>query len=205
MSKLDESVVGWIIREKRKGRRNKQIAETAGVSIRWVQRLWARYKDSPNIAYPLPMGRPVKGLPGRLEHSSVLTAKNGRRQGARVMESRIEEEVGIHIPHNTIHEILMENGLASEEPGRKKRRKWIRYERMHSDGHKECNKIQNTYARFRRHPHSWWCGQAAAACHIRRSPAVRGKPFGVEGGREQYQGNGAAGAATRGVQRALRT
>jgi putative transposase len=133
MSKPDESVVEWIIREKRKGRRNKQIAETAGVSMRWVQRLWARYKDSPNITYPLPMGRPVKGLAGRLEHSSVLTAKNGRRQGARAMEARIEKETGIHIPHNTIHEILMENGLASEESGKKKRRKWIRYERLHSN------------------------------------------------------------------------
>lgn len=28
MSKLDESVVAWIIREKRKGRRNKQIADS---------------------------------------------------------------------------------------------------------------------------------------------------------------------------------
>ena len=65
MSKLDESVVKWIIREKRKGRRNKQIAETAGVSIRWVQKLWARYKDSSNITYPLPVGRHVNGLPGR--------------------------------------------------------------------------------------------------------------------------------------------
>ena len=50
-----------------------------------------------------------------------------------MMEARIEKETRIHIPHNTIHEILMENGLASEESGRKKRRKWIRYERMHSN------------------------------------------------------------------------
>ena len=53
MSKLDEPVVEWIIREKRKGCRNKQIAETAGVSIHWVQRLWAGYKgdysQSPQI------------------------------------------------------------------------------------------------------------------------------------------------------------
>ena len=79
MSKPDESVVDWIIREKRKGHRNKQIAETADVSTRWVQMLWARYKDLPNVAYPLPMGRPVNGLPGRREHSSVLTTKADRR------------------------------------------------------------------------------------------------------------------------------
>ena len=34
MSKPDESVAECIIREKHKGRRNKQIAETAGVSTR---------------------------------------------------------------------------------------------------------------------------------------------------------------------------
>ena len=73
MSKLDESVVEWIIREKRKGRRNKKIAETAGVSTRWVKKLWARYKDAPNVSYPLPMGRPVNGLPGRREHSAGST------------------------------------------------------------------------------------------------------------------------------------
>ncbi len=133
MSKLDESVVKWIIREKRKGRRNKQIAETAGVSIRWVQKLWARYKDSSNITYPLPMGRHVNGLPGRREHSAVLAVNDGQRRGARNMEARIEKETGIHIPHNTIHEILMDNSLASEESGKKKRRKWIRYERVHSN------------------------------------------------------------------------
>ena len=49
------------------------------------------------------------------------------------MEARIEKETGIHIPHNTIHEILMDNSLASEESGKKKRRKWIRYERVHSN------------------------------------------------------------------------
>ena len=133
MSKLDESVVEWIIREKRKGRRNKQIAETAGVSIRWVQKLWARYKNSPSATYPLPMGRPANGLPGRREHSAVLSVNNGQRRGARNMEARIEKETGMHIPHNTIHEILMDNSLASEESGKKKRRKWIRYERMHSN------------------------------------------------------------------------
>ena len=83
MSKPDGSVAEWTIRGRCKGRRNRRMAETAGVSIRWVQRLWARYKDLPNVAYPLSMGRPVNGLPGRRGHSSVLTAKSG---GAREPE-----------------------------------------------------------------------------------------------------------------------
>ena len=49
MSKPDGSVAEWTIRERCKGRRNRQMAETAGVPARWVQRLWARYKDLPNV------------------------------------------------------------------------------------------------------------------------------------------------------------
>ena len=45
----------------------------------------------------------------------------------------IEAKTGIHIPHNTIHHILLENGLASEERKKKQRRKWVRYERTYSN------------------------------------------------------------------------
>ena len=39
----------------------------------------------------------------------------------------------IHIPHNTIHEILRRMGLASGQPKKSRRRKWIRYERTYSN------------------------------------------------------------------------
>ena len=86
MGKLDQSKVEWIIREKRKGGRNKAIAETAGVSVRWVQYLWRRYGNESRVACPLPMGRPATGLPGRLEHSAILWAAGGERTGARILE-----------------------------------------------------------------------------------------------------------------------
>ena len=53
--------------------------------------------------------------------------------GARRLEKIIEHKYGRHIPHNAIHQFLLENGLASENKRKKKRRKpWIRYERKHS-------------------------------------------------------------------------
>lgn len=53
--------------------------------------------------------------------------------GARRLEKIIEFEHGIHIPHNKIHKVLLEHGLANESKNKKKRRKaWIRYEREHS-------------------------------------------------------------------------
>jgi len=39
------------------------------------------------------------------------------------LERIIEQVYGIHIPHNRIHKYLLEEGLAREEPKKKRRRK----------------------------------------------------------------------------------
>ena len=43
------------------------------------------------------------------------------------------DEKGIHIGHNKIHTILLEANLAKEERGKKNRRKWVKYEKKHSN------------------------------------------------------------------------
>lgn len=133
MRKLDRAKVEWILREKRNGAKNRTIAEAMGVSVRWVQKLQGRYGRAQEISYPLPMGRRVSGLPGRREHSAVLSAADGEYSGARTLERVIEKQAGLHIPHNTLHKVMLDSGLASEEPGKKQRRKWVRYERKHSN------------------------------------------------------------------------
>ncbi|MGF3497999.1 MAG: DDE-type integrase/transposase/recombinase, partial [Methanolinea tarda] len=52
--------------------------------------------------------------------------------GPTLLEKKIEEETGVHIPHNTIYRILLHYDRV--EPCMKKRtqRKWVRYERNHS-------------------------------------------------------------------------
>ena len=52
MTKLDQFKVERVIREKRKGTPNKSIAEQAGVSARWIQKLWKRYKKKDKIIFP---------------------------------------------------------------------------------------------------------------------------------------------------------
>ena len=54
------------------------------ISTRWVKKLWARYRytDPGRIIYPAPMGRPEGGIPGRREHSAVLTARTKDHLGA---------------------------------------------------------------------------------------------------------------------------
>ncbi len=133
MKKLDQSKVERIIREKRKGGNNKVIAEEAGVSVRWVQKLWKRYKNKEEIKFPAPMGRPRNCTPGRREHSTVLSAVSTKIHGAVNLERVIKPLSGIHIPHNIIHRVLRESDVAREQPKKSRRRKWVRYERTYSN------------------------------------------------------------------------
>ena len=135
MKKLDESKVEWIISQKRKGVATSSIAETMNVSARWVKKLWARYRhsDAGRIIYPAPMGRPKNGLPGRREHSAVLAARTGDHLGAVRLHGIIQASTGIDIPCNIIHKMLRDEDLASENPKKSRRRKWVRFERTHSN------------------------------------------------------------------------
>ena len=76
MKKLDRTKVKYIVKEKRKGIKNKIIAESMGITIWYVQILWAKFKNTPKdkIVFPSPMGRPCRGLPTRSEQSTVLSS-----------------------------------------------------------------------------------------------------------------------------------
>ena len=134
--KLDEEQVRWIVRQKANGQMgNAQIAESMGVSDRWVRKLWSRYRSTrpEDITWPPPMGRPVGGLPGRREHSAVLSCcSQGRRMAVR-LETIVEKSIGIHIPHHVIHDILRDEELAENQPAKARQRKWVRYERRYSN------------------------------------------------------------------------
>ena len=117
MKKLDESKVRWIIRESRRGTPTGAIAKNAGISARWVQKLCRRYAGIPmgSISYPGNLGRPRKSLPGRREHSAMLSAVSRECSGAVSLESVIERTTGMHIPHNAIHAILRDADIAEEQ------------------------------------------------------------------------------------------
>ena len=86
--KLDEEQVRWMMWQKANGQMgNAEIAESMGVSDRWVRKLWSRYRFTrpEDITWPPQMSRPVEGLPGRREHSAVLSCCNqGRRMAVRL-------------------------------------------------------------------------------------------------------------------------
>jgi len=106
--RLTERKIRYIVRHKRRGKRHKEY---------------------------LPIkkrGRKVKEL-SEEEKEIIKEAKAKYKLGARRLERIIEQVYGIHIPHNRIHKFLLEEGLAKEEPRKKRRRKpYIRYEREYS-------------------------------------------------------------------------
>jgi len=78
------------------------------------------------------LGRP-KGTPSEQYRQIIIQTYEKYRSNALYLEKIIYAEKNIRIPHNLIHKMLLEEGLAKEEPNKKKRRKaWIRYEREHS-------------------------------------------------------------------------
>jgi len=52
---------------------------------------------------------------------------------ALTLERVIEFEYGRHIPHNRIHRVMKSMGVARDEPRKRVRKKWIRYERKYSN------------------------------------------------------------------------
>ena len=135
MTKLDESKVQYILRKHRKGVGTSEIAKEMDVSSRWIRKLCARYRnvDLKDVVYPIPMGRPPNGIPGRKEHSAVLIYRQAAHLGADELEGVIEEATGVHIPHNAIHAVLKSEGLANTESKKGGKRKWVRYERTYSN------------------------------------------------------------------------
>ena len=112
---------------------NTQIAESTSVSVIWVKKLWSRYRNcTGTITYPLRWtGRRMACLTAG--NTAVLSARGRRRRRAVRAEKSIEQSTGIHIPHNIIHGIMMENNLAERNPKKSQRCKWVHYKRTYSN------------------------------------------------------------------------
>ena len=135
MAKLDESKVRYILRKSRNGISTATIAKKMNVSARWIRKLCARYRnvDLKDVAYPVRMGRRPNGMSGHREESAVLTYRQTAHLGATDLGDIIEGVTGIHILHNTIHDVLKNVGMANTESSKSGKRRWVRYERTYSN------------------------------------------------------------------------
>ena len=130
--KLTPAKIKYIIRSKTNNISSRIISIEMKVSIRTVNRVWGYWMKNKEPLTLKNFGRPKTPLndPDKL---LILKIHKEQNCGARRLEEIIKHKHGKHIPHNAIHQFLIENDLAQEDKKKKKRRKpWIRYERKHS-------------------------------------------------------------------------
>jgi len=143
---LDQSQIEWIVKAKQEGnKRNEDIARIQGISTRRVRQLYSQYKKTGAVPTLKKPGRPKGPDITEEERAIIRLAFTKFRVCACYLEKVILAEYGVKINHNRIHKVLREEGLALDEPHKKRRRKWIRYEREHSNSlwHTDWHKIKD--------------------------------------------------------------
>lgn len=131
---LTKRKLWWILGEAKRGELSTyQIAKQQNVSPRWVRKLMQRYGAIPvsriktgicgRPAKPIAEGdrKAVLGIYAKTPMCAVKIEKFRSLMGAR------------HIPHNRIHRILLEAGKVKVLDKKIRRKKWVRYERGHSN------------------------------------------------------------------------
>ena len=129
--KLNDRKVRWLVQEKRKGRGSGELAPIQKVTRRRVEQLWQAYRLTGSMPTLKKPGRPRNDR-NLQEATLILTAYNQHQLGAVNLENIIKKKLGVHIPHNRIHEVLRMNQKTTPQPNKQHRRTWVRYERMHS-------------------------------------------------------------------------
>lgn len=131
MRKLNKKKIKWIIKHWDLGELSHwRIARQQRITKQHALRVYKRFRACK---------RPVLLKPGRIpkpvskeEVKLVIGLYRKQPMGAVNME-KILSMNGHTIPHNRLHRILKEQHLAVTQPSKSKRRKWIRYERRHSN------------------------------------------------------------------------
>jgi len=129
MKTLNQRKIRWIIKELEKGELSRyQIAKLQDISEVHAWRVYQKYRGvkKPRL---LPCGRKPSVITAE-EVELVRKTKEETNFGAVNIEKVLASK-GITLPHNRIHMILRQEGLAKEQPAKSRRRKWVRYERKH--------------------------------------------------------------------------
>jgi len=130
MKKLNQKKIKWIVKEGDKREMGfYSIAQIQNITPRWAREVHRKYNGikEPRL---LPCGRKPKPITDE-ERKLIIDTKKEFRVGATMIEQILDER-GIHINHNRIHRILLEEGLAKEEQKKKRVRRYKSYQRKHS-------------------------------------------------------------------------
>jgi len=133
MKKLNQRKIRWIVKQIDKEERSVyRIAKIMNITPQWAREIHRIYHETGNYPFPRKPGRKPLAVSDEERNLIIKTRKDHPISGALALEKILDSQ-GVHIPHNRIHRILKEKGLAIDEPKKQRRRKWIRYERRYSN------------------------------------------------------------------------
>src|SRR5659263_625737 len=130
--KLTKKKIDYIIRAKTRNDSNKNISVDMKISKSTVKRVWTHWLKHKAPIPTKKFGR-KKQVTDEKSVELIIKVQKEQKLRARRLDRIIDFKHKQHIPHNRIHDVLLENGLAKRNKNKSGRRKaWIRYERKHS-------------------------------------------------------------------------
>lgn len=132
MAKLTRRELCWIIKELKKGSSVYFMAKKRQISERWVRHIRTLYNKTGEIPEFKSQGRKSESI-SKEEKKLIIETFKQHPLNAVNLEIYFRVKMNRKISHNRIHRVLKEAELAKDEPKKQKRRKWVRYERKHSN------------------------------------------------------------------------
>lgn len=122
----------WIVKQKEKGQlTDQEIADSQNTTRMTVNRLWRTYIERGISALEYgSIGRKADYIASSIKQA--ILAKREQGYGIRKIEGLLSID-GIKVSHNKIHRVLKEAGKVTPEPKKGRRRKYIKWERNHSN------------------------------------------------------------------------
>ena len=130
VKRLTADAIRYAIRQRKKDKSASTIASELGVTPRHVRRLWAGFCRTGTPYVPRRPGRkPVQ--PTTDEIRMVLEEHKREPVGVLRMARRLRKD---HvISYSSIYRIMKGSGLVTPSAAKSRKRKWVRYERRHSN------------------------------------------------------------------------
>ena len=126
--RLTEASRQYIVRQRKKGVPSSQIARELGITARHVRRLWTRFLQTGTTVTK--MGRPRHHTTGA-QIRLVTEAYQEHPAGPVHIARRLRKNHDIS--YYTVYHIMKKAGIVVPSAAKSRKRKWVRYERRHSN------------------------------------------------------------------------
>ena len=129
---LTTESIRYAMNQLEKGKMVSVVAAELKVTPRYIRRLRAEFRETGSVHVPRLPGRPILQPPSQEEVQMVLDAYQLEKVGVlRTMTSL--RRAGHNISYQRVYRIMKENGLVVPSEAKSRKRKWVRYERKHSN------------------------------------------------------------------------